>query len=170
MCHRTMTLAAAFAAACIVIEAGGCHRPQGAILSYTGGSYTYYSTETAPKTLRLVDLRSNQTVFSMDIPVGKQLTIDFVEGKGDDPVYTPDLMRYEVWDIGTTTGRLTNAMTVPNASSRHIEMSIRQGPEYMTAAPAEALRVDQMQDRPDWWTPEGGKMPEDTHGVENYDH
>jgi hypothetical protein len=165
MSIRTMLLAAALATALPF----GCHRPQGAMMSYTGGSYTYFSTEMAPKSVRLVDLRSEEVVFSMDIPVGKQLTIDFLEEKGDDPVYTPDLMRYEVWDIGTETGKLTNAMTVPGAHSRRIEISLRQGPEYVAAPAADALRTDELEDRPDWWTPEGGKMPEDMRGVENYD-
>jgi hypothetical protein len=30
------------------------------------------------------------------------------------------------------------------------------------------LRTDEMEERPDWWTPEGGEMPEDRRGVDNY--
>jgi len=105
----------------------------------------------------------------VDIPAGRHLTIDFVAGAGDDPVYSPDLMRYEVFDQGTTWGALRNSMTVPTASSRRIDVTIRQGPEYITAVPDRELRTDELADRPDWWTPEGGEMPEDEKGLANYD-
>ncbi len=147
----------------------GCHRPHGAFIPYTGGSYTYFSTETMPKTLRLIDLRSSDVFFEMDIPPGKQLTIDFVDGDGDDPVQTPDLMRYEIFDLGTETGKLTNAMSVPGASSRMIEVVLRDGVEYITAAPDRSLRTDELADRPAWWTPEGGKLPDDDTGLTIYD-
>ena len=102
-----------------ILSLTGCHRPQGALLAYTGGSYTYFSYETAPKTVRVLDLRTNEVVFSMDVPVGKQLTIEFQAGKGDDPVYSPDVMRYEVMEMGSTTGKLRNQMSVPSATSRN---------------------------------------------------
>jgi hypothetical protein len=146
-----------------------CHRPHGATMAYTGGSYTYYSYEMKPKTVRVVDLRTNEVVFSMDIPPGKQLTMDFVEGKGDDPIYTPDLLRYEVFDMGTTIGKLHNVMTVPSASNRRIDVYLREGPEYITVPPERALRTDEMEDRPDWWTPAGGELPDDQKGLKNYD-
>lgn len=153
------------------ILAGGlsaCHRPQGAMLSYTGESITYFSTEMQPRSVELVDLRTGEVLFAMDIPAGKQLTVDFVPGEGDDPVYTPDLMMWEVFDIGTQFGKLTNSMTVPTATSRRLDLTLRPGPEFITAAPDEAMRVDELQDRPEWWTPEGGPMPENRKGEDNY--
>lgn len=147
----------------------GCHRPQGAFMSYTGASQTYYSYEMQPKTVRVMDLRTREVIFSMDIPPGKQLTLDFVEGKGDDEIYSPDLMRYEVFDMGTTMGKLHNTMTVPAAANRRIDITLRPGPEYITAQPERTLRTDEMEDRPDWWTPAGGEMREDSKGLENYD-
>jgi hypothetical protein len=146
-----------------------CYSPGGAIMPYTGGAYTYYSYEMKPKTVRVVDLRTNEVVFSMDIPPGKQLTMDFVTGKGDDPIYTPDLMRYEVFDMGTKIGKLHNVMTVPSAANRRIDVTLREGPEYITAPPERTLRTDEMEDRPDWWTPAGGELPEDQKGLKNYD-
>ena len=147
----------------------GCHRPQGAFISYTGASQTYYSYELQPKTVRVVDLRTNEVIFSMDIPPGKQLSLDFVTGDGDDPVYTPDLMRYEVFDMGTSIGKLHNTMTVPAAANRRIDVTLRQGPEYVTMPPERTLRTDEMEDRPDWWTPAGGDLPENQKGLNNYD-
>ena len=65
--------------------------------------------------------------------MGKQLTLDFKTGDGDDPVATPDLMRYEIFPIGTSIGRLRNSLTVPNQYSRRIDVDYRAGPE--TAPP-----------------------------------
>jgi len=153
----------------VIVATAGCYRPQGQLMNASGAASTYWSTETAPKTVRLRDLRSDEIVFTMDIPVGKQLVLDFVEGKGDDEVYTPDLMRYEVMDLGNTTGKLKSAMSVPNFSSRRIEVDIRTGTEYAAESPNRSLRVDELADRPDWWTPKGGELPEDRKGLTNYD-
>ena len=147
----------------------GCYRPGGAIMPYTGGAQTYWSSEMLPKTVLLVDVRTGDVVFSMDIPPGKQLSMDFVEGAGDDPVFSPDLMRYEIFDIGTTTGKLRSAMSVPTASSRRVDIEIRKGVEYTAAAADRDLRTDQPGDRPDWWTTQGGTLPEDPHGLTIYD-
>jgi len=139
--------------------ATGCHTPSGGWMPYTGGSSTYYSTETSPKTVTIVNLTTNEEVFSLDIPAGKQLTFDFVSEAGDDEVYRPDLMRYAVWDIGTTMGKLNRSLTVPNAASRRIDVAIRSGYEYAPAEPGRELRSDEISDRADWWTPQGGEMP-----------
>jgi hypothetical protein len=109
-------------------------------------------------------------IFTIDIPAGKQLTLDFVKGKGDDPVYSPDLMRWEIFDQGTTTGKLRNAMSVPRAASRRIDMTLRPNIEYVTGSPDRELRTDQLADRPDWWTPAGGALPDDPRGLRNYDY
>mgnify|MGYP006293257393 CR=1 FL=1 len=152
---------------CTVIAAAGalalpaCHSPKGGIMPYTGGSFTYYSTETQPKTVRIVDQRNNEEVFAMDIPPGKQLTFDFVEGKGDDPVYTPDLLRWELFPMGTMTGGLRNSMTVPNAASRKIIVELREGIEYAPGGEQRPQQTDQAKGKPDWWSPEGGPVPEE---------
>lgn len=126
-------------------------------MPYTGGTSTYNSTEQYPCTVTLVDTRTSETFFTLEIPVGKQLTLDFKEGEGDDPVNTPALMRYEVWPIGTSTGTLRNALTVPDRWSRRIDVNYRRAPEYVPKPPEENLRIDSR--RPDWWTPQGGRMP-----------
>jgi hypothetical protein len=147
----------------------GCHSPKGGMMPFTGGSTTYQSTERSPKSVRLVDTRTSEVVFEMDIPVGKELTLDFQKGKGDDPVRTPDLMRYQLFDIGTIIGRLRNSMTVPNAQCRRLEMWIREAPEWASPPPGEELRVDQVKSRQAWWTPQGGPMPAQKSPGQMYD-
>lgn len=164
-----LSLAVAVSLIAAIVALPGCHSPKGGMMPASWGTTTYYSTEFSPKTVTLIDLRTEEEIFVMDIPVGKQLTLDFRSGMGDDPVYTPDLMRYQVFDIGTHIGRLRNSMTVPNAVSRRIDVEIRHGVEYAEAPPEEQLRTDELIDRPDWWTPRGGKLPDD-HPAELYDN
>lgn len=160
MIKRVLTLSAMFALCALPLA--GCYSPGGGMFSSMGGPQTFRSTESLQKTVTLIDLRSGETVFSIDVPPGKQLTFDFSRGEGDDPVYTPDLMRYEIQDAGTSFGKLSNAMTVPNAASRRVEVSVRQTVEYAATPEQRALRTDEMRDRPAWWTPKGGPLPEDT--------
>jgi len=60
MSIKTTILALPVAASIALV---GCHRPHGGMMSYTGGSYTYYSYETMPKTIRIVDLRTDEVIF-----------------------------------------------------------------------------------------------------------
>jgi hypothetical protein len=151
-----------------IVLAAGCYRPQGAMMPGPGAAATYYSTEALPKTVKLIDLRTGETVFTMDIPAGKQLTLDFLADEGDDQIGSPDLMRYELFDLGTETGKLRSSMSVPGAVSRRIDVFIRQGPEYALGVPDRPLRTDELIDRPDWWTPRGGPLPPDPYGKDAY--
>jgi hypothetical protein len=139
----------------------GCYSPSGGLVKRIGAANTYYSTESMPATVTIVDTRTEEPFFTIEIPVGKQLTLDFKEGDGDDPVLTPDLMVYQIFDLGTSIGRLRNSVTVPNAYSRRIDVDYRVAPEEAAPPPDQAIRTDQLADRPDWWTPEGGPRPED---------
>ncbi len=137
----------------------GCHTPAGGIMPYTGGSNTYFSYETRPVTITIIDLRTNEEIFSMNVPPGKQLTFDFKADLGDDPVYNPDLMRYEVFDMGTNSGKLSNTLTVPPANARRIDVSYRDSYEYRDDTSNTKLRADQIRNRPEWWIPGRGPFP-----------
>ena len=154
----------------LLLVIGGCHSPGGGWMPYTGGSTTYQSTEIRPASVTLVDTRTDEVVFSMDVPAGKELTVQFFDGEGDDSVYTPDLMRYYVFDLGTRTGKLQNAMSVPPAMARRLDVNYRSWPEYRQPSPEEQYRVDQVNERPAWWTSKGGPYPERDTALTNYDH
>ena len=77
----------------VMLASVGCHMPHGGWFGGTGGSQTYYSTEARPTTINLIDVRTGESLFAMDIPPGKQLTIDLDEGEGDDPVHRPGSRR-----------------------------------------------------------------------------
>ena len=148
--------------ACTMMPLSGCHSPRGGILPHAGGSMTYVSTDSRQMSVSVVDVRTDEEIFVMEIPPGKQLTMDFRAGGGDDPVLRPDLMRWELFDAGTRTGRLHNGLTVPNATSRRVDVFVNQEIAWRDAPPEERLRTDELADRPDWWTPEGGELPQES--------
>jgi hypothetical protein len=147
----------------------GCFSPHGPIMNYSGAPHTYHSTETRPKTVTITDTRTMEEVWTLEIPPGKQLTFDFVKGEGDDPVMRPDLLRWQVLDLGSTTGRLRNTAPVPSSACRRVDVRFREGPEYQNAPPPQALRIDRQADQPEWWTPDGGPLPPDDPAMTLYD-
>lgn len=107
---------------------GGCLF--GGIPSSQDG-HRYISTSWSPTTVTLVDTRTGETLWAVDVPVGRQLTVKFYPGKNPDLPDRPDRMRWELQDIGeNTVTSLENAMAVPPASSRRLDVSLRRSPEF----------------------------------------
>ena len=119
---------------------------------------TWESTEEFPKTITLIDTRSGERLFVMEVPVGEKLVIDFVTDAGDNEVMTPDLMMWEIFPSSISYGPLSNALTVPNRWSRRIDVAIRESSEYAHPMVDRPLRVDEVNDQPDWWTSDGGEI------------
>lgn len=160
--HRLPTLALLAATAFLA----GCYSPGGGIYPRSGGGYTYVSSEMRPITITVIDTRTEKPFFKLDIPPGKQLTMNFIEGQGDDPVERPDRMVYAIWDAGTSNGRLTNQLTCPPLGSRRIDYTIRTAPEWREEPPSYVDKVDGKDPKPAWWTPQGGELPKRTRYYE----
>jgi len=140
----------------------GCYSPAGGYYPRSNSTFTYISTPSTPVTVTVLDVRSNEAFFRMEVPVGKQLTFHFVSGGGDEPVYRPDHMQWELFDAGTTIGSLTNRVSCPPANSRRIDLAYRPSLEYAPEPPETDLRVDRPEERPEWWTEKGGPAPKKT--------
>ena len=91
--------------------------------------FTYISTSLAPKTISIIDTRTNEVVFAVDIPVGQQLSINFDEHSKDKGKYMSGTMRWALLQAGASYGRLTNRISVPPPNARRIDMTLRQNPE-----------------------------------------
>lgn len=87
-------------------------------------AHTYFSTPDAPKTIKLMDWTTNTTIWQMDIPIGKQLTMQFYDDHDPKNVARPALMRWELWEIGHEFGELHNSMPAPDMYHRRLEMYI----------------------------------------------
>ena len=68
-------------------------------------------------------------------------------------------MQWQLFDETSTFGKLSNQMTVPPASCRRIDLTLRPAPENPPVPDDEQMQIyDPMLKEP-WWTPEGGPMP-----------
>ncbi|MEM1423321.1 MAG: hypothetical protein AAGH64_04885, partial [Planctomycetota bacterium] len=59
---------------------GACHLEGGP--RWSADRYTYVSREWQPKTVSLIDTRTGETTWSVDVPVGQQLVVGFSKGTG----------------------------------------------------------------------------------------
>ena len=88
---RLSRLARPFAAATILASlalSAGCYYEGGPLRSID--RVTYVSTSWSPKTVTLIDTRTGESMWSVDIPVGQQLVIDFnAETRGDNTQWLP---------------------------------------------------------------------------------
>lgn len=100
--------------------------------------FTYTSTVSVPQTVKLVELSSNEVIWSVDVPVGQQLTLDFNDRNDKTNPARPDLMSWRLSEIGGSTN-VKNSLPVPPAWNRRVDSSIRrQGAEAVPAAEAVA--------------------------------
>jgi hypothetical protein len=144
----------AWIAALMPIAAGlcGCDslntmKPGGRMASLD--QHTYTSTAHSPKTVRLVDTRSQEEIWSMDVPVGQKLVMRFYADKSKGNVHNPDVMRWRLIPTMRGTTRLDNSMPVPASWARRIEWELRSGPEYAPDTPTVATDL----------MPTGGPVP-----------
>ncbi|MCE9619456.1 MAG: hypothetical protein K8R92_06070 [Planctomycetes bacterium] len=140
----------------------GCYAPDGGLMPNSGRGYTYISTSMQPLTITVVDARTDEAFFIMEIPPGQQLTFNFLQGGGDDPIYSPDRMVYAVWEGGEQFGSLNNQLSCPPAAARRIEMDIRKPPvwpEPDAASRLRRIRTDQVETLPPYATTQGGRIP-----------
>jgi hypothetical protein len=146
---------------CQILVLSGCFAPDGGAWPTANGTFTYYSTTDSPKTISIMDSRTEEAFFTMELPVGEQLTFKFLEGGGNDVVLTPDRMQWAIFPLGTGTGRLTNQMTVPPATARRIQIALRDTPEWPEAEDRYGLVLEGGEASPDHLTPRGGRLPSD---------
>ncbi|MFO0861323.1 MAG: hypothetical protein U0570_12270 [Phycisphaerales bacterium] len=125
---------AALATALLLTSLAGCnvYRPGGSMRS--NDTFTFISNEFYPVTVTIVDVRSNEPIWTADVPVGKQLTFRFHEAQYPDNPANPDAMRWQFFDRPTRGGELNSVMAVPDKYSRRMDVSIRKTPEYATGS------------------------------------
>lgn len=111
---------------------GGCHRQGGP--GFSTNTFTYISTEWRPYTISVVDTASGETVWSVDVPVGKQLAMGFRKGNGPNS-YRPDMLDWGLEEAGRWFGTRGNQVPVPGPDARRVEVTLRAVPERPVVAP-----------------------------------
>lgn len=93
--------------------------------------HTYVSEAFLPKTVRLVDVRTQEELWSVDVPVDRKLVVRFYTDKSKDNPEMPDIMRWEITSGDNWGTLLDNQMPVPAKDARRLEWELRTGPEYV---------------------------------------
>jgi hypothetical protein len=112
--------------------------------------FTYVSLPHQPKSVSVIDTRTQEVIFSMDIPVGQQLVMNFDDKKEAEAKdrYMPATMRWALMPAGNRYGSLSNRLSVPAASSRLVEWDIRPGPEVSAPPQVETMVPPPLPDEP----------------------
>ncbi len=141
--RRAMNIALMLSASALGSLMGGCWTPGGNQMSTD--SYTYFSTTYMPQTVTVIDTRTDQPVFSVDIPVGKELVMRFFEdggtklASGEASSLYPDSMKWDIWPLGREFGNPTQSLDVPPFHARRVDVTLRDTPEtpkdYSPAVP-----------------------------------
>lgn len=113
----------------------GCmDRPGGAMISMD--RFTYESTVYEPKTLTLIDTRTNEVLWTMEVPLGQRVTVSFYRNKSEGTPDSPDVMRWEVQNADALDTVLRSQISVPDRWSRRLDMTLRESPEFHPGAEA----------------------------------
>ncbi len=113
--------------------------------------FTYWSEPHMPQTVELIDLRTGETLFAVDIPPRQQLVVKFKKNHSEKDAWMPDVMKWDLMPRGNKLGKLDNSMPVPPSFSRRLDVSLREIPE--------------MPDAPRY----GGEMPMESPAAEHND-
>lgn len=134
-----MTRESAVIVVCCVLASclGGCNSPGG--MGYSADRFVYQSNEWQPWTVSLVDTRTGESLWSVDVPVGQQLVVGFREGSGPNE-FKPDMMYWGLTEYGRGVSRTQNQIPAPGPLSRRLEPVLRPTPELPgTPLPGSAL-------------------------------
>lgn len=113
--------------------------------------FTYWSEPHMPQTVELIDLRTGETLFAVDIPPRQQLVVKFKKNHSEKDAWMPDIMKWDLMPRGDKYSKLDNSMPVPPSFSRRLDVSLRDIPE--------------MPDAPRY----GGEMPMESPAAEHND-
>ncbi|MBX3388679.1 MAG: hypothetical protein KF691_04410 [Phycisphaeraceae bacterium] len=126
--------AGAVATSLALLTFSGCnvYRPGGSMRS--NDTFTFISNEYYPVTVTIVDVRTNEPIWTADVPVAKQLTLRFHEAQFPDNPANPDSLQWRFFERPTRAGELNSVMACPDKYSRRMDVTIRKTPEYATGS------------------------------------
>lgn len=132
----------------------GCYYPGGSMASKD--QFTYASTTWQPVTISVVDTRLGETIWSMDVPVNKNLALRFMPASDADlkaDPTRPDVMSWAIMEPNQHSPNFQNNVRVPGSTSRRVDYKLRPVPEL----PPEMAAAREGQQAP--LEPAGGNPP-----------
>lgn len=116
--------------------AGGCGYFSDGNPGASNDEYNYPSTSTVPQTLVLRDLRSDEVLYTWEIPVDQKLFVRFNKADtGAAPSAMPDTCEWIYYPFADWNPPSENHafFKVPPASGRRLELVLRPSPELPSA-------------------------------------
>lgn len=104
----------------------GCQSEAGGY--WSDDRYVYVSRAWEPKTITLIDTRTGESLWSVDVPVGRELHMGFSKGTGPNE-YKPDEVIWEMRENGKRFGSSDNRMPCPPKDVRRVDVTLRSKPE-----------------------------------------
>lgn len=128
---------------------GGCNWESGT--GFSQDRYIYRSTSWRPQTVTLVDTRTGERLWSLDVPVGQQAVVGFHKNthKDRDPMM-PDELYWGLMPADDMVRDGQSRMPCPPQASRRVDVTLRPTPEMPGAVltnrgpvdPDEVLEVE----------------------------
>lgn len=115
-----MKSVALISAALAVVFLGGCASPE---------TYRFRSTTNLPQSVTLLDTRTGESVWSQEVPVGRQLNVSFRRNPNTADSQGWDELRWSISDIGASLTGNSSTIMVPPPSERRLEVDFRPTPE-----------------------------------------
>lgn len=140
---KAMSMRAGALSACLLVAGlgslAGCQalagqKPGGRMVSWD--QFTYESTAHQPQTVKLIDLRDQQELWSVDVPVGYKLVVKFYDSPNSGDAYMTDEMRWAVLPAKSGPRTLGSQIPVPPHWARRLDVELRDSPEASPDAPA----------------------------------
>lgn len=123
-----------------VVAGLGCTQKGGGLLPSAAGTaspMTWDSTAALPKTVVIVDTRTGENVFEINIPMGQQLSVQFFEHKDpQEHPKAPDIMKYTLHPLGRWVGYLDQSVPVPHSWNRRVDVFLQSQEAYTAPDPA----------------------------------
>jgi len=110
----------------------------------THESHRFQSRPHVPQTVSLVDTATGETVWTYEIPVGQELTVEFRRSNSIAEEEGWDEMSWRVGRIGLSRTDPPNTMRVPPASHRRLDLYVRAGTEAVGSLPTSRSTGDAM--------------------------
>lgn len=104
----------------------GCHGYDGGGPWQSIDQHTYESLPDYPQTVTLIDHTTGETLWSVDVPVGRKLVMRFETGKNKLDPERPDLLLWDLMEFKVQYEKLDNSMPVPPAWRRKLDVSYRK--------------------------------------------
>ncbi len=136
-CATTSALLLSIAACASLLA--GCNGPE---------QMSYRSTSLTPQTVTILDTVSGETLWTVDVPVGKQVDMKFLERAATAEEFGSDILQWTISPVGQPWQGAVSEVRVPPPSSRRIDVRLRESGEARQTPVVQSLK-----------SPPGSTMP-----------